>query len=604
MSAPEIVLEQFERAVYAQRWEQAGARAVQMLRALRAGGTFAGYPITEATDRVLYTRAAAAVVAMLAAPGFTLTHDGFAALAAEHATLDALLRVSGLGSADHLLALVSDGKATGAEMKFGDGGGLVKALAAHSLRSGFKLKLRETFARMPAVFLPLWAGMLATMQAAAPDAHARREELAGCHDLFAGLVPPPAALAPLAEAYMFLSYCERPDKHAAKATIHGMYAQALRAAKAPIQDPATLALRGANRQRPVLLVCLEWWTSVHAMFRCYAPALRELRTTYKLVGAGRARDTDPQARAEFDDWLMLDEQPNLIGVIKKINSIAPDAILYPSLGMSLWWTALASVRLAPVQMMMLGHPAASHSPCIDAIVCEEGSFGPGFGAACPPPERIVTYRRGASRFVRRPDHEHVAATPSADGIVRVAIPAMLAKVSAPFLAMLARVKDRAVVPVEWHLFPNQTGLGHRLAEQELREALTGAVAHPRQGFGAYLAALARCDLAVMPFPFGGTNSTIDCLSLGVPVLTLEGEEPHARFDAMMLRRIDYPDDWIAESPGDLEDAAVAAIAHEHHRERLRAAIARADLDAAFFGPDPGLPGRAITEAVQAAIAGE
>ena len=101
---------------------------------------------------------------------------------------------------------------------------------------------------------------VATMAAAAPDAHARREELAGLHGIFAGLLPPPGALVALAEAYMFLSYCERPDKHAAKATIHGLMAKALAAAVGRwsfVPVPKAVLNAAAGQMAPELLGSLN-----------------------------------------------------------------------------------------------------------------------------------------------------------------------------------------------------------------------------------------------------------------------------------------------------------------------------------------------------------
>ena len=52
----------------------------------------------------------------------------------------------------------------------------------------------------------------------------------------------------------------------------------------------------------------------------------------------------------------------------------------------------------------------------------------------------------------------------------------------------------------------------------------------------YMESLSKCDLALFSFPFGGTNSTIDALILGLPMVSMLGKEPHAMSDAARCPR--------------------------------------------------------------------
>ncbi len=62
-----------------------------------------------------------------------------------------------------------------------------------------------------------------------------------------------------------------------------------------------------------------------------------------------------------------------------------------------------------------------------------------------------------------------------------------------------------------------------------------------------------------PFPFGGLHSTVDALRLGLPVLAMEGLQPHARTDAMILRRLGLPESLIAQAPDIYARTAVELI---------------------------------------------
>ena len=63
------------------------------------------------------------------------------------------------------------------------------------------------------------------------------------------------------------------------------------------------------------------------------------------------------------------EMKKCVGLILKQK---PDMILYSSLGMQNAVIPLATLRLAPIQMMVLGHPAPSRMPEIDYVIMDDG----------------------------------------------------------------------------------------------------------------------------------------------------------------------------------------------------------------------------------------
>ncbi len=584
-----VSLEAFEKAVYTRDHERAGGLLLQALRRLKAGGEFQGYAPDPRVRAGLYNRMAAAVVALLADPGFSLSPDGFAMLASEHAITDLLFRASGFETSDHLLPQIAANPEAGdpSKLRLTDGAGLIKFLTTYSLRSGFALDFAATFARSPQTTLPLWAGMCSALATTAAQAHERRDALLGMHGIFADATVHEAALPSLSDAYMYTSYGTRRDKHDAKATMHGIFARMLSAAGVALPTGAELEARrrtGLTKAKPVLLVGLEWFTGAHAMFRCYAPVIRQLRTRFRLVGMSSAGAIDDIGKAELDEW---HEVPTdglvLADLVRRINAIAPDVIYYPSLGMAMWWVVLASVRLAPVQVMTLGHPATSRSPAMDYVLCDEGAIGdPALFS-----ERIIEYPNGSARFISRPDA--VAVVPQRDDdpeVVHIAVPAMLCKLNALFMATLREIGRRAHRSVQWHFFPNMMGLNLHQAAREIRDWLPGAEVYGRDGFEPYLRNLAKCHLHLSTFPFGGTNSNIDSMALGIPIVTLLGDEPHSRFDALMIRRAGLPESLIARTPEDYIAAAVRLIDDDGARNALRDQLLDFDLQAEFFGDPP------------------
>lgn len=583
-----VQLEEIEKAIYLRQHETATRLLLVALRKLKQGGTFIGYqhPAPQALQSMLYTRLCAAMVAMLTDPAFGISHEGFAHFASEHAITDVLFRASVFNTSDFMLPILATNptETDKAKLKVENGAGLVKFMLTYSLRSGFGLDYAETFKRSPEIMVPLWAGMISPLLTVAKQAHERREQLLGLHGIFEDVKLPPAVFPTLSDAYMYSSYGTRPDKHDMKATVHRLFARALADHGVKVPEQAVMDRRRgrflAPTEKPRILIACEWWGSLHAMFRCYAPIIRQLRSHFYLIGMSRERDTDDEAKKEFDEWHEVPaDNVVLADLVRKIVSdLRPDMIYYPSLGMAMWWVMLASVRLAPIQIMSLGHPASSRSPCIDYVVCEEGSVGdPAMFT-----ERIVEMPPNSARFVMRSDAVMPPPIPFDDApeTIRIAIPSMLCKLNAPFMEALQEIaKGRNV---EYHFFINMIGLNLYQAHREIVEWFPNAIVYERTGYPDYLAKLQRCHLHFCTFPFGGTNSNIDSMLLGIPVLTLEGVEPHERFDAMLNRYAGMPEVLNATSREGYILKAQGLIDDHEWRNALVRQLRETDLEACFF----------------------
>ena len=596
-----VRLEEFERAVYACDMEQAGSLLLLNLRRLKQGADFVGYSTDPRLKRHLYTRFCAAALALLANPKFGFSREGFEHVASEHATVDALFRASSFGSSDHLLPLVALPGADGAELK-ASGPALAKFLVTYSLRSALQMDFADTFARAPQELFPLWAGMCSPLLAVSEQASQRRELLLGLHGLFAGCVASPGMLPALSDAYMYCSYALAKNKHDMKATVHGVLLRSLEQSGVALPKPKNIRARRSyalrhvlggelRAEKPTAVVCLEWFGGNHSMFRCYAAAMREMRKRFRLVAFSRAADIDEAGKAEFDEWR---EVPT-VGLsfqklVRDVLSCRPDLIYYPSLGMAMWWVVLASARLAPVQVMTLGHPASSRSPNMDYVVCERGSVGDDRLFS----ERIVEVPESSMRFVPRGDADLPPPDPEHKWLpetVRIAVPAMLCKLNPAFMRAAVAVQGRceaAGQKVEFHFFVNMIGVNLHQAASEIREWLPTAKVYERADYVTYANHLRQCHMHLSTFPFGGTNSNLDSLLLGLPVVTMVGAEPHSRFDAVMAWRAFDQDDaeFLTANTEEqfVERAAHLAVNHPF-REALRQHLLRSDLRSKFMAAD-------------------
>ena len=118
------------------------------------------------------------------------------------------------------------------------------------------------------------------------------------------------------------------------------------------------------------------------------------------------------------------------------------------------------------------------------------------------------------------------------------------------------------------------------------------------GHRPYRDLLNACDLVLSPFPVGGLHSTVDALKLGLPVVAMEGLDPHSRTDAMILRRLGLPPALIARDEEAYVRTAVQLVDGGDKRVEMgRLALAA---DAGRLFAEPGQPLRTeVAEAVWA-----
>lgn len=568
-------LEGFEKLAYSRRHDEAGVALLKILRSLRMGGEFARHEMNDRTRPRLYTRLAAAITALLSDPKAKLSQEGYEQLAAEHPTLHAIFRASAFGNADHLVRRFKepDPDAPGRIQVRGEQN-LMKLLLSYSMDSEFEVEF-ETLVRLdPQLALPGVLGMLAHMVVLSPAAHRRREQLLRLGPLLEAAELKGSMLTALQRAYMHCSYATGEHKHDIKRSFNRL---SRRLIEALFRIPEIGAAR-TRRDRPTVLLPLEWFHSGHAMYRCYAPLIRRLRGSFRLVGMAHEKVLDNVSKELFDEVVEFQGADVMLAdALAHVSRIRPDIIFYPSVGMA-WCVHLAAVRLAPVQIVMMGHPATTHSEAIDYIVVSEQICGERsrysetvlLGEGMPP----MTTLRGA--VFPSCEREEVPR------VFRIAVPAMVSKLNAPFLAVCRRILEASRRPLEFHFFPDVVGLDGYLAFREIRHWIPGGIVHPRLDYNGYLLALSRCQLHLSPFPFGGTNSNIDSMRLGIPMIACESEELHGQTDSAMMRHAGLPEMLIARNVQQYERAALHLIGDDAARQGIVDQLQSTDVPARFL----------------------
>lgn len=426
------------------------------------------------------------------------------------------------------------------------------------------------FADARAVVTAQALAVVATMIAADPRTERSRNEAI---ELFNSGKMNAADLAPFIQrpvfgsAWMRCSYASPKDRHGVKrvlnAAIRMVYQPEL---DSPAHRPQPVAL--VRDARPLMVVPVEWaFREGGAMHRCYAPILRDLRRRFQVVGFGMRDMADDSTRALFDAWLGFEDMAESgridIGcVAQAIRALQPAILFYPSVGMIRTVVCLANFRLAPVQAMTVGHPATTFSENMDYVITEAGFVGdPAIFS-----ERLVAVPDGAMAF------DAPAATGSArnrqgppdDGQFHVAVPAIAHKLSWSLIDTLRDVRSRASRPVVFHFFSGMLGVHFHEVRHELRKVLPDCIVHPWMDYQDYLDRVDRCHVHAASFPFGGTNSLIDSLRQGIPVVALRGREVHERIDAEFMRRLGLEQELVADDPAGYA-AILARLADDPER---------------------------------------
>jgi hypothetical protein len=581
------------------RRPEALAMMLRIYRALATGTELRTLAPGEppATDEVLATRIAAASATILADPATAPDDATLAQLAVLGRTVDNLHALSGFGTADHILRLLgATDTASLAALAARDPAAFRKAALLLPIDSQLPIDAEALFAGPPGLVLLAVLNLLCAKPIATEAGHARRDRLLALAERLPAASLPGSVdhLVLLGNAWMLCSYAEARNKHAIKRVLNRVLREWV--LRHGMRD-ATLPAERRLVARPTILFAAEIMHGNHVQYRYFGQYLRQLATRFRLVLLTEEHQADAHARALFEETITFKRglSPDYLKTVaERITAVAPDIIFWPSVGMRHWGPPLANLRLAPIQMTALGHSASTFCDTIDYYLTEEGYVADPslFG------ERVVLLPDASLRFEASPHYRPLAPQlrerPSP---LRVALPSNLLKLNPRFIGILRRIAREAGRPVQFHIFPNTGGLELAATRRALATSLPGAAVYPVLGYGDYLARLNQCDINLSPFPFGGLHSVIDSLRQGLPVVALEGDEPHARTDSMLLRRLGMPEWLIARDEESYVAAALRVIRDDALRLDLSRQALALDIDRVMFGDVTTPLGTEVAEAV-------
>ncbi|ENM5531245.1 cobalt ABC transporter permease [Salmonella enterica subsp. enterica serovar Braenderup] len=605
-------LEQFEYLVTQPDSEPAARMLLLLLTQLDShygqwGPQFSAYApgvMQPGLNRQLCTRIAGAVTTLFSRPDFTVSDDGYVRLMSLHRWLALVFVVSSYGHADHIIRNINAA-----------GGGVVEPLTlnAHNLRlfclcyfpdSQIALQPdalwqydRRTVARL---FLVLISGRALPTSAA----HGKREQLlAWLPDRLAELdsldfLP----TAVLHDVYMHCSYADLAEKHRIKRSLNDLIRRSLLAG-----DFADIAVEGNRGQtttdnpaiqgppkKPVMLVVLEWFTCQHSVYRTHSRALASLRERFTVHAVGLNTAVDAAGREVFDVFHGVSAASALQEAYAIARELRPDLVLYAGIGMFPFTIYLSNLRLAPLQLVGLGHGASTFCEQMNGFVIEEDLVGdercfsetvirvPADAMPFVPPADVHCVPVTRTPFLTRQQAQWREPLP-----VRVAVCASIMKINPNFLATLAEIQRRSRVVVQFCFYMGfAQGLTLDYLREAIRAVLPGAEVNAHMPVQAYQVALNSCELFVSPFPYGNMNGVVDAVRMGLPGVCLTGPEVHSHIDEGLFRRLGLPEELIATGDESYIRATLRLVEEHDWREMLQHQLLDNDVEQVLFQGHP------------------
>jgi Predicted O-linked N-acetylglucosamine transferase, SPINDLY family len=595
-------LETFEWQVHQGHNEEAARALIFLLQLLdrhyaQWGSAFTAWAPGTGEEEVnshLCTRIAGAITALFSRPGFRVSDSGFEDMMNYHRWLAMIFAVSEYRHGDHIIRNINAA-----------GGGVVDPLTLNgdNLRlfclsyypdSQIALQPEQLWQYDRATVVRLFFALLSGRALPTLSAHQKREQLLAWLPEKLKEIDSLAFLPQkvLHDVYMHCSYADLPGKHLIKREINRLTARALMQDYGdclPVRKPES------GRKKPVLVVVLEWFTCQHSIYRTHSTSMRALREHFYLLGIAQPRSTDEITREVFDEFRELSADNILGDAIRYLSELRPDIIYYPSVGMFPLTVHLTALRLAPLQLMALGHPATTWSAHIDGVLVEEDYLGDPdcfSEPVCAVPRDAIPYIPPVSteRILpeRIPFRERAKAAWPAALPVRIAVCASVMKINPGFLYTLKEISDRSQVPVQFCFYMGfALGLTLDYLRRVIRQVLPTAEVNAHMPVQVYQLALNSCELFVNPFPFGNTNGLVDTVRQGLPGVCMTGPEVHTHIDEGLFRRLGLPESLIAKNREEYITAVLSLTETPRLRERLQKYLTENDVEKVLFTGRPG-----------------
>lgn len=348
--------------------------------------------------------------------------------------------------------------------------------------------------------------------------------------------------------YFLSSYLNIADRHSIKDNINTACRNYLAKIGRDLKRMQTVETEYSfviDPSRPTILIVAEVFARNHAMYRGWGKLMKALQKDFNVVFSMPHDKADPSLSDDYMNFVLF---KNLGEIYHIAHAVKPDILFMPSVGMRFYNIMLSNMRVAPIQMMGLGHPATSMSEFIDYVVSPGGLYDPD---AFPKdvyiddgyPEKH-TPLLSKERFLM-PSSVDAEPHESGEKILRVGVVGSDIKVSYPFFSMLRDIVQDSPFRIEISFIVAASGIDSLYIEKYLNDTFPDAVYYGWQPYEEYIGTIKQMDIILNPFPFGHTNTVIDTLMCGKPFVGMTGPEPSAKTEKDIVEKVGLSELFIA-----------------------------------------------------------
>ena len=274
-----------------------------------------------------------------------------------------------------------------------------------------------------------------------------------------------------------------------------------------------------------IAVWAEYWSPGTSVYRSLRDYIVALKGDHHLTLLHSTKPTEELDTSLFDEivHLKVDQNGFDLTPLKDRNFAA---VVFCDVGMTMPSILLSNVRLAPLQVMMTGHPVSTFGGEMDWFVSgqlvEDGRV---YGNDRFYSEKLLSLP-GYGATHARPTYEPKGKKKDTDAII-INCSWLGQKCHYECLEALNRAIARSGQKVLVRLFPGHTPLMHKGAYAFMRDVQKVLPSprveiFPMLPYEDYMATMEEGDFNVDCFPFGGSNTASDAIHLGKPLISMAG----------------------------------------------------------------------------------
>lgn len=313
-----------------------------------------------------------------------------------------------------------------------------------------------------------------------------------------------------------------------------------------------------------IAVWADFWSPGHSVYRSLKGYIEGLKPDHHLTLIHCTRKREELDTSLFDEVITLKFDESGFD-LEPLKDKRFGAAVFCDVGMTSPSILLSNVRIAPVQVMLTGHPVSTFGGEMDYFLSGDlVENGLEDGNASYSEKLLILPGYGATHT--KPTYELKGRKKEIDAVI-INCSWLGQKCHHECLAALNRAIKRSGQRVLVRFFPGQVPAMHKGIPafiRDLKAMLPDARVEvlPMLEYESYMELLEEGDIAADAFPFGGSNTASDMIHLGIPVISLYGDRWFSKIGPAMFREFcgHEPPKSVEEYESQIEKAISYSVA--------------------------------------------